>query len=311
MKFQILFVSLVHEINKIYFTIKVMKKYYPEIDFVLVVPKNELKTFQIKFSDFNDINIVDENKIINKAKYISLYKNYIYNNGKFKDNISGWYYQQLLKLNYCLVNSIDNKKPIVIWDADTIPLKKINFFSQKNNLNLYASKYEYLDNYYLTNKIILGDNIHRPKYSFVTQFSVLREKDKILLREAIFISNKRKNIINDEYFILRSVLNAVSINLNQSNVNIPFFSEYELIGTFLLNKYKIRKNQQKPINFFRDFVDGKLNNFQKSILIIFDFKHLTYEKHIDLNKNQTYYNLLLGIFLNFFPNFKKYFTKTG
>lgn len=125
--------------------------------------------------------------------------------------------------------------------ADTIPLRKINFFSKSNNLNFFASKYEYLYNYFITNETILGKKIYRPKYSFFTQFSALRKEDKNFLKDAIYLSNEKNNIINDEYFILRSILNAVSINLNHSDPNEPFFSEYELIGTFLLNKYKNKK----------------------------------------------------------------------
>lgn len=53
MKFQILSVSLINNINKLYITVQVMKKYYSEVDFILIVPKGVLKDFEIKFSNFN------------------------------------------------------------------------------------------------------------------------------------------------------------------------------------------------------------------------------------------------------------------
>ena len=61
----------------------------------------------------------------------------------------------------------EKKENLVIWDADTILLKKIDFFSGDKSIN-YGNFNEFHNQYYATNKKILNDF---PKYfiSFLNQ----------------------------------------------------------------------------------------------------------------------------------------------
>ena len=83
-------------------------------------------------------------------------------------------------------------------------------------------------------------------------------------------------------------------------INGQLFSEQELIGAFIFKKYKRKLKDQKIIKFFRFDVDGYLNNFQSSILYFLNYKHITYEWHYNLRKNQSYKHLLKCIVRDFF-----------
>ena len=85
--------------------------------------------FKEKFKNHN-ITIVNEDDILSfkdfKNIFLNLSKAIKYQ--KEFENRLGWYYQQMLKITF-VIDFIDNKKEsIVIWDADTIVLRKINFF---------------------------------------------------------------------------------------------------------------------------------------------------------------------------------------
>ena len=63
-----------------------------------------------------------------------------------------WYYQQLLKISFVLDFVSKKNQKIVIWDADTIILKKIKFF--KNDLSVkYGTVFEFHKPYYNTNEV--------------------------------------------------------------------------------------------------------------------------------------------------------------
>ena len=124
---------------------------------------------------------------------------------------------------------------------------------------------------------------------------------------------KSTNINFDKYYAVKAVLHSISIKNDDEPIYGSHFSEYEFIGNFLLRTKKEAKPVQKKLKFFRNYVDGNLNRIQKIILYLFDYKHITYEKSIDLNKNQSYRKLFKNIFLDstflIFEPIKKLFTK--
>ena len=77
---------------------------------------------------------------------------------------------QILKITFSLNFIAKNKTGIIIWDADTIILKKINFFKKGLSIK-YGNFFEFHKAYYLTNKEILKDT---PNYfiSFLNQFII-------------------------------------------------------------------------------------------------------------------------------------------
>ena len=66
-----------------------------------------------------------------------------------------------------MINFINKKKEnLIIWDADTILLKKIDFFSGDKSIN-YGNFNEFHKQYYVTNKKILDDFPIYFKFNFI------------------------------------------------------------------------------------------------------------------------------------------------
>jgi hypothetical protein len=79
----------------------------------------------------------------------------------------GWLLQQFLKINACADPALADDDAVLIWDADTIPLRRIRFSAEDGKLLYYYSP-EYHAPYFETIGKLLGSgNSNRP--SFIAQ----------------------------------------------------------------------------------------------------------------------------------------------
>ena len=251
-------------------------KFYENNFHYIICPKKEKIYFKRKLKN-NNCEIVDEDTIITFKKFKKIANKYLKKKSYFKeiqDRLS-WYYQQVLKIAFVINFISKNKKPIIIWDADTIILKKISFFKKSNSIN-YGTTSEFHKAYYKTNEILLND---LPGYfiSSLAQFiSITPSEAKFLIKKLSRIKNKSRNtgdwITN---VIFKSIISA------HKNYNGSMFSEYELIGPSNLLK---NNNKQKLISGIREHLNGQLSIFQKNILIYLGYSYVAYE-HTHPNKN--------------------------
>ena len=186
-----------------------------------------------------------------------------------------WYYQQILKISF-IIEFIEKKNSnITIWDADTIILKKIDFFNKNLSIS-YGNTSEYHRAYYATNKLILGT---LPNYfiSSLSQFISMTPEELKFLKKKL---KKRKKIERKTgEWITHIVMKAVSKAHSQYNGSM--FSEYELIGqSNLLNNF----GKQRLVSGIREHLNGQLSNLQILISKFFGFKYIAYE-HAHINKN--------------------------
>ena len=200
-----------------------------------------------------------------------------------------------MKLSYVANKKSFSKNNLIIWDADTIPIKKIKLFNKYNQPYLYGSVYEYHPPYFIINKILLGPKSSILNLSCINQFVALNLQIRKDLRKFFLEFNRFNKIKNNDLFVANALLKALAIGQNINSNNESKFSEYEFIGNFILNKYNKRNKEQKRIKFFRNNVDGNLNLIQKIILYFFNYKHITYEKNFNKDQIQTYKNLFLCI----------------
>lgn len=264
-------------------------KFYQNNFHYIICPKKEKIFFLDKINDLN-CNIIDEDSILSFDTFKATANKYLINKSYFKliQPRLNWYYQQVLKLIFAMKYSINNKKNIVIWDADTVILKKILFFKDKKAIN-YGTTNEFHKAYYETNKNLLKK---LPKYyiSSLTQFISLTPSDaKYLLKNLCLKMNKDFGN-NLTKVIFKSITKTHNI------YNGSMFSEYELIGqSNLLKQY----SKQKLISGLRENLNGRLTEFQKKIIFILGFYHITYEhthkninSHKMLNRNQKWLSFL-------------------
>ena len=245
-------------------------KIYKNLNFFIICQNKDYDLFQNIFS-FPNCEIINEDKILSlknfKNIFLSLSKNLSYK--KDFENRLSWYYQQALKISF-VIDFVDRfKKKVVIWDADTIILKKIKFFNKEKSCS-FGTLFEFHKPYYLTLKNILG--ILPPIFiSSLTQFVPISVKDIKILNIKLNNFLNKNSMSTSEWIskiILRSVFDEHKI------YNGSMFSEYELIG---LSNIIENNNKQKAIFTLRSGLDGKLTNLQKKICILLNTYHVTYE----------------------------------
>jgi hypothetical protein len=79
----------------------------------------------------------------------------------------GWLLQQFLKINACADPTLTDDDTVLIWDADTIPLRRMQFFADDGKLLYYYSP-EHHAPYFETIDKLLGSSA-RSRHSFIAQ----------------------------------------------------------------------------------------------------------------------------------------------
>jgi hypothetical protein len=269
-------VSLARDIPIILLNFQNFKRIYKNFKIYIVCPKSEIQIFKKKLG-FKEFTFISEDKILTYKKFYLIF-NKLSRNVKYKKKFSNrlsWYYQQILKISFILNFIEKNKKNMVIWDADTIILKKIDFF--KNDYSIkYATLFESHKPYFLTNKYIIGK---LPSYfiSSLTQFTSLTVMEYNFLIKLL----KKKNIKNKILSEWITTLIFKAIFKQHKLYNGSLFSEYELLG---ISNYLCDKKKQKAIFTLRIGLDGKLTKLQLWISRFINTYHVTYE-HAHLNKH--------------------------
>ena len=122
-------VSLKDNIPLILENYKIFRRLYKSIKIYIICPKDQINEFRKKLN-FEDIKIIDEDEIISLEEFNEIFektsKNILYKT-QFKKRLS-WYYQQILKITFALNFINEKNENLVIWDADTIILKKITCY---------------------------------------------------------------------------------------------------------------------------------------------------------------------------------------
>ena len=269
-------VSLRRDIPIILENYKNFKKFYKYFNVYIICPDDELTEFKNKLN-FEEFHFLSEDEIFSLNELNDIFIN-LNDNVNYKENFKkrlSWYYQQILKIAFCIHFVKNKKEKIVIWDADTIILKKINFFKNEYSIK-YGTLSEFHKEYFITNRAIIGE---LPKYfiSSIIQFIGISrvECDFLLKNLNISADNRRNFALTISNIIFKNIFN------NHKVYNGSFFAEYELIG---ISNYILNKTRQKALLALRTGLNGRLSNLQIFIVRILNFKHVTYEQAHD-NKN--------------------------
>ena len=268
-KINICQVSLKGNIPTIKENINMFKIFYPGFKLFLICPNKEKKIFE-KTIKYDHCKIICEEEIISKQNFIKIANKYFCKNHYYNQIQSrlGWYYQQILKISFMIKFVKKKNEPILMWDADTILLKKFEFFN-KNQTIKYGTTLEYHRAYFHTNKKIFDV---LPKYflAMTNQFIGLTPLEcNFLIRKLI---KKRKKSNNLAQWISHIIVSSISSS--HSKFNGSMFSEQELIGqSNLLYSY----TKQKLIHGLRSGLNGKLTKLQKKICVIFGYSYVSYE----------------------------------
>ena len=252
------------------------KKFYKQITIYVICPSKELFFFKDGLN-YKEFQIIPEDHIISLNNFEKIFlqcSGEINYKSEFKSRLN-WYYQQILKLSFMFNFFNEKRKNLIIWDADTIILKKISFFEKDKSIN-YGTFNEFHKQYYITNLKLLGA---LPQYyiSFLNQF-VSVTYDEILFLEKKLFNEKNKDKSKLPFKISELILK--NIFSEHKIYNGSMFSEFELIGQ---SNYLLNNTKQKPILSLRFGLDGLLSKKQLILAKFLGFKHVTYE-HSHPNK---------------------------
>lgn len=284
-------VSLAGNIEIIKENLKKFELYYNDIYIYIVCPEKDFYEFKKQFNKKN-IKIISEDKIIKFETFKKIANTFLQQKKYYNEiqNRLGWYYQQVLKISFALNFIFEKNEKIIIWDADTILIKKINFFYENNSI-IYGTTSEYFNAYFKTNKCIFNE---LPNYfiSSLCQFSALTQMDAKNLINQLEKFETKKTAYSE--WIVKVIFKAIC--LAHENYLGSLFSEYELIGQ---SKLLSNRKEQKLISGMREGLDGKITKIQEIILKFFNYSYIAYEHtHQNklskgmLNRNQSWLNFL-------------------
>jgi hypothetical protein len=131
----------------------------------------------------------------------------------------GWYFQQLLKIQFAFHQPEDDY--YLIWDADTVPLRKMEFFDPQGRM-LFTTAAENNRAYFETYEKLLGSPANR-EFSFISQHMIVQ---KSVMRE--MLHRIEAHCPGDENW-------AWKIMKNLSGNGYKCFSEYETYGHYVKN----------------------------------------------------------------------------
>ena len=207
---KVISVCTIRDIETFQLTAQLVSKFIHATKYVVVVPHLEVDIFKSK--DLGKYTVVSEDIYSQIADYLheKLGKNH---------NRFGWYFQQFIKLSE-LDDGSDNALNL-IWDADTIPMKEINF--EQNGKVYFFQGREYNKQYFILIKELLNlSKISRG--SFIAQNMPCKVSWIKEFKKEIQTKFKNKNWYEE-------IIKRINVNHGAG------FSEYETLGTFLLENY--------------------------------------------------------------------------
>ena len=174
-------VTTVKNIGTVKSAIDKHKEIHEFSTYTIICPMIDCREFELQFANEKKVKIVNEDDIISLARFKKLADEATneYSGKNINKQRINWYYQQILKLTYALQSE---ELRTVMWDADTVPISKINFF-EGNVSKVYGSRIEYHWDYFETLRHMFHFN--DPKYALTIQFFSLTLDEKMFLKRLL------------------------------------------------------------------------------------------------------------------------------
>lgn len=171
------------------------------------------------FSNFDDsfrnsfrVVLIDENALTPSMTFSSIREELVKSD---RADMTGWYFQQFLKLGFALSQYATHS--YLVWDADTVPLNKIEFW-QEGKVLINPKKERHLP-YFDTIKKLLGIR-EFAEFSFISEHMMM---DTTIMKEMLLSFTKE----NEPWW--KTILKNCDMTHRQA------FSEFETYGNYCLN----------------------------------------------------------------------------
>lgn len=188
---------------------------------IIVTSDNNIKKIS-NLLNVSNLVIKDENTLFPDLtrNQISTVISNINNCGKR----SNWYFQQFIKMAYAFEASFDN---YLVWDADTFPLKPLNFWENKKYL--FSISDEFWKPYFETiNRLFNGKVSKKVSSSFITEHMMI---NKHIMRSMI------KDIENNDRLKGQVFYEKILYAINSNDICFSGFSEFETFGNYAMSNF--------------------------------------------------------------------------
>lgn len=256
-KYDIIIPVNINDVNKLIKQTDYLKKCLNFDRMVIIAPN----TSNFLTQNITSI-IIDEDYLVPKENLIKLFNIRRIN----KTDRIGWYEQQFLKMSYSRICKNDY---YLLWDADTIPIKKVNMFI--NGYPIFDIKSEHHQPYFNTIKLLLP-NLRFSKFSYISEHMIIKTEFMKNLLEQI----EKNTIIKGTNF-----WDKILMSIDKKDIIQSGFSEFETYGSFVdtyyPNYYKHREwsSKREMVKFF-----GKIDNLCQNDFdwLSKDFNSISFEK---------------------------------
>ncbi len=157
----------------------------------------------------------------------------ILNGESLPRGVTGWYYQQFLKMQYAYTCKDEY---YMVWDGDTIPCRKINMFSPETGQPYLDLKHEHHKEYFDTMGKLLPGFRKVIERSFISEHMLFRCDIMKMLVEDI---EKNHTIEGSKFW--EKIINSIE----PEKMADSCFSEFETYGTYVALRfpevYKLRE----------------------------------------------------------------------
>jgi hypothetical protein len=192
---------------------------------ILIASSSCLDKFSTKYHDAehkNDLCLVDEDKAapgltLNNVRALLAARG-------AAPARAGWYFQQFLKLCYSLNPKAGSH--YLVWDADTIPLRPMEFFNHDGR-TFFETSAEYNPAYFATMQRLIGIGKAEP-YSFISEHMMIERNKAVQLL---------KEICGSSEVSCRQVAERIISAIDAESLSESGFSEFETYGTYVTSKY--------------------------------------------------------------------------
>ena len=199
--------------------------------------------------------------------------------------ITGWYYQQFLKMAYAYQCS---ESYYMSWDGDTVPCAPFSMFAADGETPYFDIKTEYFEDYFITmGKLIPG--LHKViQGSFVSEHMLF---DKEIMKELIETIEENDSLPGEHFY------EKIIWSIPKEKLTKNSFSEFETYGTYVAikhtNKYRIRR--WYSFRYGGLFLHPETMTQEDYLWLSRDFHAVSYEKeqsirwdHENLFQNKEY-----------------------
>lgn len=227
----------------------------------LIIDTRLIKFLPKKVKSNTLVKVLDENGLLENLSFDCV-KNTLVNHGAPAKR-TGWFLQQFIKLGFALSEYCDTDY-YLSWDADTLPLRNIEFFTS-NGKPIFTKKKEHNQAYFDTlSKILeLGEYAD---FSYIAEHMMFNKHVMTKMLGDI----EKSPIYGDSWY--EKIINATD------STNVNSFSEFETYGNFCLNHYPNMYATQ-VLNTFRKagYIAGRFISDRKLNYMSFDLDTASFE----------------------------------